>query len=69
MKIERKDKKDAVTFSDLIGGTVFEYKDNVYIKIPMVDECFNAMNMNNVTFVEFFGNEVIRILEAKLVIE
>lgn len=69
MKIERKDKKDAVTFSDLIGGTVFEYNGFVYIKIPIVDDCFNAMNMDNISFVEFLGHEMVRILEAKLVIE
>ncbi len=69
MKINRQDKKDAVTFADLLVGTVFEYKDEVYMKIPTVNECFNAINMGDITFGEFFGSEVPIILDAELVVK
>ena len=69
MQINRQDIENAVRFSDLMIGTVFEYKDEIYMKIPTVNECFNAINMGDITFGEFFGDEVIRILDAELVVK
>ena len=69
MKINRQDKNNAVTFADLVIGNVFEYKGEVYLKIPTVNECFNALNMGDITFAEFLGHEVPIVLCAELVIK
>ena len=69
MKINRQFKKNAVTFYDLMVGTVFEYRDEVYMKIPIVNGCFNAINMGDITFAEFLGSEVPIILDAELVVK
>ena len=69
MKINRQDKKNTATFHDFEFGTVFEYAGEVYMKIPSVNGYLNAINMSDTTFAEFLGNEVIRILDAELVIK
>ena len=69
MRINRQGKKDAVTFADLVIGTVFEYKNEVYMKISKVNGYLNAINMSNTTFVGFLGSEVPIILDAELVIK
>lgn len=68
MQISRLDKKDAATFADLMVGTVFEYRDDIYMKIPVINH-FNAINMSDTTFAEFLGHEVPIILDAELVIK
>ena len=69
MKINRQDKKNTVTFHDLMVGTVFEYAGEIYMKIPIVNGHLNAINMSDTTFAEFLGSEVIRILDAELVVK
>lgn len=67
MKITDKRTKKEITFDTLETGELFEYLDNIHLKLDYRKKINNAFNFRSNTL-ETFLDEVVTPVEAELVI-
>ena len=72
MKINQK-RRIATDFDEVSLGDVFQYEDDVYMRIDDIcnnrNEIFNAVNLSNGDLFFFPRNETVTQVEAELIIE
>lgn len=65
--VDERTKRKPVTFKDLECGDVFEYFEDIYLKLNALITGQNAYNLNSNTFTSF-SDEIVNPLETELMI-